>query len=398
MPYREERALEDAAFGQGFTPTRIFSLMLPVWQVEVKATVTEGRPYELIERFLERGIAEGGLGTVPELAAFFALDEALVDRAMRFLAAIGHVSARDGRLWLTDLGVRSHRDQRCYTVEREDRRKLYFEAFSSQPLSRPYYDTNVVTLLSLAEAKEAKTGNAYAFPMLVAVDGFRHEALAELAGLADRDHYNLPDRIDRPESLRETIVHLPLFVVRARDLRGRVRHLAYSQAGDSADPELSELCERNPDIAAVLDSEERESPPDRQRTRMEDWLKRRNLDGHRVTRNDHGAWEVTLPAEAFEPAGTVPVARLGSFVVLGTEVLHILCEDEETRRRTVLTRMDAYLTARFRLDAADVAARIARIGNQLGFAGLDPEGLRRLADDAGMASLAERLAKLKPSA
>src|SRR4051812_19990309 len=94
--YPEERALEDAVYRVGVRPTRIFALLLPVLCVEIEATVTDGEPYELIDRYLGRAIAEGGLHTTVELADFLALDEVLVDRALRFLTAIGHVTITEG--------------------------------------------------------------------------------------------------------------------------------------------------------------------------------------------------------------------------------------------------------------------------------------------------------------
>ncbi|MEK8173612.1 AAA domain-containing protein [Streptomyces sp. M19] len=89
---------EDAAFGQGIAPTRLYALLLPVWEVEVRADITEGEDFFLIDRFLERGLRHGGLRTVDELATFFALDRALVAQAVRFLTAIGHLQESSGHL------------------------------------------------------------------------------------------------------------------------------------------------------------------------------------------------------------------------------------------------------------------------------------------------------------
>lgn len=224
MPYTVERALEDVVFGLGMEPTRFSRLLLPVWEVEVRSTTTDGRPYELIDRYLERGMAEGRLSTVAELARFFALDLALVDRAVRFLVAIEHVSVCDGVLALTELGLRSQRDQVSYRVTREDRRKLYFDGFGSRPLSRRYYDSGAVTFLTGHELTEQRTGPR--FLRLAALSGFRRTALAELAAQRDRDYYNLPARIDQPESLGEECVFLPLYVFRAVDSSGEARLLA----------------------------------------------------------------------------------------------------------------------------------------------------------------------------
>jgi hypothetical protein len=59
--FPEQRVLEDAAYVRDTEPTRIFALLLPVWSVTIEADITEAEDYELIDRFLARGIAEGDL-------------------------------------------------------------------------------------------------------------------------------------------------------------------------------------------------------------------------------------------------------------------------------------------------------------------------------------------------
>ena len=108
--YPEERALEDAAFTHGLMPTRIFALLLPIWRVDVRACVTAAEPYALIDRYLELGIGTAGLDSVTGLAGFFGLDDVVVERPLRFLAGIGHVTMGGGRVALTELGQRSVRD------------------------------------------------------------------------------------------------------------------------------------------------------------------------------------------------------------------------------------------------------------------------------------------------
>ena len=49
----------------------IFALLLPVWRVDVQATVTDAEDYALIDRYLERGIASAGLDTRRSLASFW---------------------------------------------------------------------------------------------------------------------------------------------------------------------------------------------------------------------------------------------------------------------------------------------------------------------------------------
>ncbi|WP_410622309.1 hypothetical protein [Amycolatopsis sp. cmx-8-4] len=395
MRYPEERVLEDAAFGHGLTPARVFAVLLPVWQVEVRATTTDGRPYALIDRYLERGIAEAGLGTVGELAAFLALDEALVDRALRVLGRLGHIRTRDGRIELTELGTRSHRDQVCYIVEREDRRKLYFDGFRSFPLSRAHYDAGVVTFLSPQDIPAATSGDRNRiFKMLHTTRGFRREALMELAGRPDRDYFNLPLRIDRPESLGEECVYLPTFIVRALEPGGRVRHLVYSQASDAADPDLGELCETTPEISFVLESDAAASSAARAETRITEWLRRMSLEDCRPVRSAHGAWRVVVPAKSFEPQGRVPLHKLGSFVVSGTDLLHIWCTDRKTRERALLERVDLFLGRRTRSGADKVKNQAARMVRQLELGAVGLPEIRDLAVGAGFRDLAARLGEV----
>ncbi len=395
LRYPEERALEDAAFGQGLTPTRVFAILLPVWQVEVRATTTDGRPYELIDRYLERGIAEAGLGTTAELAGFFALDHALVDRALRVLHRIGHLQVAGGRLALTDLGRQSHRDQVCYVARREDRRKLYFDGFRSAPLSRAYYDAGVVTFLTVDEipAATAKEG-ARTYRMLHTTHGFRREALAELAGRADRDHYNLPVRIENPESLGEECVYLPMFVVRATDPAGRIRYLAYTQANDVADPELGALCEATPEIIGVLESDARATTTEQTEARITAWLAGKGITDCPPTRTAQGGWRVVLPARSFRPDGPVPLAKMGSFAVLGTDLVQLWCVDRGARERAFLERLDAYLGRAARGDVERTKTRVTRIVHQFSLGDLGLGEIREMAERAGSGRLADRLAAL----
>ncbi|SDY45114.1 hypothetical protein SAMN05421504_105592 [Amycolatopsis xylanica] len=387
MPYPIERALEDVVFGRGLEPARACRLFLPVWQVEVKSTTTEGRPYELIDRYLERGIAEGALSTVADLARFFGLDEPVVDRAVRFLVAIEHLHVSDGRLTLTELGARSHRDQVSYRVTKEDRRKLYFDGFGSRPLSRRYYDAGTVTFLAGHEVGEHSR-----FLPLTTVTGFRREALAELAALPDRAHYNLPVRIDGPESLGEECVFLPVYVVRAVDSRG-ARLLVYSQAGDEADPDLGAIVERTVTIAAALDNEERGARPDEEERKILSWLEKKGVDGKPV-RQRHGSWQVVLPSSAFAPGGSVQLNKLGSFELFDSALVHLWCEDEQVRTKALLSRLQAYLGPWLRGRARDVEGRISRIARQLGFDGLDVADVQEMAERAGNRTLVGKLQAL----
>lgn len=389
--YPEGRALEDTAYGYGLVPTAIFSILLHVWSVEVEATVTESEPYDLIDRYLERGIAEAGLGTAEELADFFALDVVLVDRALRFLTAVGHVRQDGGRLALTDLGAASVRDGVRYSITLRDRRKLYFDGFGSRPLTRPYYDSRKVTLLTVDEA----AAQAPKFWMVESRRTFRREALAELAIHPDRDRFNLPAKIDRPQPVSEEWAYLPMRVVRARAPGGGgTHHLAYTQVGDTADQDLSDLVARTPELVGVFDNDEWSRRSALDDAKANEWLGKRGVRGHRVTRLDDGTWRVTLPAASFGPDRPLPVNKVGSYVVIGSGFFHVWCDDEKTRRRALLERLDSYLGARTRADHVDAENLIQQVVRQLRLGRLDMPAIRQMAADGGRKGLAAQLGRL----
>lgn len=390
--YSEARALEDVTLWQGAVPTRIFAILLPLWRVEIRATVTQGEDYALIDRFLERGIALAGLDTPVALADFLGLDEIVVDRALRFLAAIGHLAAQDGRLALTDLGQRSVRDDKRYLVTRQDRRVLYFDAFESRPLTSPYYDA-AVTLLSPGQAQEVTAGGWPRFRPLASTHGFRPEALAELARHSERQRFNLPERLDEPEVLGAAEhAFLPMYLVRAIESDQQVRLLAYTQAGDSADLDVSAMCERTPEISWLIQTEDASAPDFPENAAR--WLEGLKLGSYRPERMPGGTWRATLPRSAFGPGAALSLVTVGSFVVRGRDILHVWCDDVGVRRRTLLERVDFYLSYRARPDRAGTEARVSQLARllDLGTVGL-PE-LRQMAIAEGKGGLAAQLASL----
>jgi hypothetical protein len=395
MSYPEERALEDVAYRLRARPTRIFAILYPVLSVEIKAEVVDGAPYELIDRHLERAIAYGGLRSTEELAAFLSLNSVLVDRALRFLTAIGHV-VHDGRgLGLTPLGMRSVQENRRYEVTLQDRRKLYFDAFGSRPLPRACYDERLVSLLpfdALAGVESRRSGPRFQ-PIHYAGD-LRPQAVDELARLSDRDAYNLPAEIHRPEIVAAPEKrYLPMFVVRALE-GANVRHFAYTQADDEADQVMTGLCERTGDIFETLEHEEHFIGSDQDDGWASGWLRRRGFTDLRLARGRSAIWRYTAQARAFDRGGAFSLTKLGSFVVIGNSFFQVWCADERTRRRALLERMDLYLSARAKPKRSDVESRVARISLQLELDQVDVPRLAEMARRAGRSGLATQLDQL----
>jgi hypothetical protein len=402
--YPEERALEDVAFGRGGTPTRLCRMLLPVWHADVRATIYDSEPYELIDRYIDAAVARGGLETVPELAGFFGLDEVVVDRAVRFLVAIGHLSQDPvtGRLAVEDLGRMSVQEGKRYRRELEDRRKLYFDGFKSRPLTRPYYDERAVTFVDAAGLQAAMAehdGPGFTPVQPIPVTAFDPSALSSLETMPDRDRFNLPAQVIAPSLVGPpSQVFLPAYVVRAQ-LASRVEYLAYTQASNEVDAEWSRVCSEVAEIAGVVENEDLAGAASRENGREEDaarnWVSRRFSGRFDLTRWD-GLLLATLPASAFTGSGEsgesgVPLSKLGSFAMMNTWFFRLWCDDVPLRRRALLERVDSYLGARTRMDPADVTGRLERFGWQLGFDQMTLGQLRELARKAGKHALAAQL-------
>jgi len=399
IKYPEERALEDVAFGRGGRPTRLCRMLLPVWLADVRATIYDSEPYELIDRYVDAAVARCGLETVAELAGFFGLDEVVVDRAVRFLVAIGHLS-RDpatGRLVLEDLGRMSVLEGKRYRRELEDRRKLYFDGFTSRPLTRPYYDERTVTFVDATRLRAALAehdGPGFTPVQPIPVTGLDPSALSSLETMPDRDWFNLPAQVVGPSLAGPpSQVFLPAYVVRVQ-AADRVEYLAYTQAADEADPEWSAVCSTVPEIGGVVENENlagRENGGEEDAARK--WVSRRFSGRFDLVQREDGLLHATLPAGAFTGSGEsgVPLSKLGSFVMMNTWFFRMWCDDVPLRRRALLERADSYLGARTRIDPADAARRLERFGRQLGFGPLPLGELRELARKAGKRALAAQL-------
>jgi hypothetical protein len=393
MPFPPERVLEDAAFGQGMVPTRLYALLLPVWQVEIRADITEGEDFSLIDRFLERGLRHGALHTVDELAAFFALDRALVAQAVRFLTAIGHLRESGGRLSLTPLGQRSVDDDIRYVVTHQDRRKLYFEALGRTPLGRDHYDEEVVTLLSGDTLEQALRGDSYPrFTPILAISGFDRSALDRLKERKDRARFNLPVGLDALESLGEELVHLPVYLVRGRD---GVLVYGQARAGTAHDPELSEVCARTPHLINTLDNEEAGEDADERVLRAaRKWLQDRDLHTIAPERDDDGTWSVSLPSAAFGEHG-LRESRIGTYQVAGTRFFRVWCPAETPRKRALLDRLNQRLGARRQVTRQEAEELVARLARQLRLEVPTLSRLRAGAEKSDLTGLAAQLSRLE---
>lgn len=409
IKYPEERAVEDVAFRMGLTPTRLCRVLLPVWRADVRATIYDSEPYDLIDRHLESAIARGRLGSVAELAEFYGLDQAVTGSASRFLESIGHLYLdEDGRLALSDIGLRSVQEGKRYTRALEDRRHLYFDGFTCQPLTSAFYDDRAVTFLDgpgLAEliaetgpgAGQSPARDAFT-PVITIPPALGPEALSALDRLPaqERSRFNLPEQVIAPSLAGPPEqVYLPAYVVRAVDQGGVVGYVAYTQASHEADPEWSQVCSVAEEVAILVENEYQSGRDEGEENAARRWVERRFAGRFDIGWRD-GLLVATLPATAFAGAGSdgLEPRRIGSFIKMQGWYFRVWCDDERMRRRALLDLADSYLGARSKISRDQAARRLAGFGRQVDFGPLSPAEIEKLARDSGRKALAAQLEKL----
>jgi hypothetical protein len=332
--YNPERAL-DRMLSIGVTPVRVFSVLFPLWEVEVIGTQRHSRPYEMLELFVERGIEEGRFHSGADLAAFFGLEQGLVEKMLIFLQQIGHVQRVGDRLSLTTFGQESLKAGVNYR-NMETRRKLYFDAFRSRPLPQEHYR---LPILSETEAMMCPDRRYY---RLFSFQPWQTESLAALARHPERTRWNLPDEV---RDLRETAVnlaYLPMYIFEARErvaaAHFAARYLVFTRVRDLRDPFFEEIINSDPNLISPLVAE----ALDKVQALMERELADRGLDSRRfrLTELAPDAWRAIVSAEAFLSSQVrLSLADIGRHLPVRGYFLQIWCDDPTLRRDAALDQM-----------------------------------------------------------
>ncbi|WP_307961625.1 hypothetical protein [Salinispora arenicola] len=247
--YPAQRAIEHAVTVPGVRPARLFPVLWPLWQVETAAQVYDEQAYEVIDRFLVRGILEAGLHRSADLAAFYGLPTSLVERCLAFLTLIGHVRNTEGLVTLTPLGESSARADVRY-VPKESRQQLLVERFTARPLPRSHYQGSL-SLLPTPHVPAERVSDGSRFAPLFSSSTFRPEIVTQLGEQPDRFDFNLPKQLRNLRVLGHQDAYLPAYLI--EDADGRL--LAYSGVHGERDTFLESLCDRVPLIRTLIAAE-----------------------------------------------------------------------------------------------------------------------------------------------
>jgi hypothetical protein len=317
--------------------------LLPVWQAEIRATVSDSEPYEVFDRFLTLGIADAGLTTPQALADFLDVERSIVDRALTFLTTLRHVQRDGDTLTLTDLGRSSARDGVRYVVK-EDRRQLYFNGFTTAPLPASHYAG--ITYLSaprLRDGMEFRAVGCHA--------PFDATQVQALLRRPDRRDLNVPNGLSDATVLSVEQRWLPAYLVQDA---GPLGLQVFTMAVEGRDTHLERVCAHLRE--ALREEPDRKDPVAAWRSWLDDC-------GHpdiAVQRTARGALRAVLPAHAFIGDGAFKLYQLGSFETRQRAFLQLWCADATLRRTAVLDRILTMVRARRIKSHAELAVHLAQ--------------------------------------
>jgi hypothetical protein len=362
IPYPVDRALDAIADQPGIRPVRVHRMAFPLHVAEVSATVATREPFDLLDRYVGLAIADCAFRSVAEISGYLGITRDVVDRVLRFLGEIGHVTGADGALALTELGFRAARDETRYTPK-EDRLKLYFDGVRCSPLPSRLYGRGVRVLDRAAALSQRR------FRLLEPATGFSTAAVITLAARPDRSDYNLPDEHEDLRLLGNDRAFLPCYLIRAVASAG-YQSLVFTAADSTAsDPYLEEILRSWPTFEQAIVTEDNSQTG--LRAELSRWLDERNMSIEQLSLAGEAVPRLVLPARHFPAAdapvkakGEFPLRQVGSYLTPHSFVLQLWCQSMEVRREAALQRALEYADSS-RHDEADVTAFLRQVSARL---------------------------------
>jgi hypothetical protein len=365
--YPARRAVEQATSIPGTRPSRLFPVLWPLWQAETTASIYDEQAYEIIDRFLIRAVIDTGLHRVDDLATFFGIPEALVQRCLQFLSTIGHVREDAGTVTLTELGRYSAREGIRYEPK-ESRQEILIEQFTGQPLPRSYYQGSVPVFFS-TEIPDDRLADRSRFVPLFARTTFRPEMVETLTERPDRIELNLPRQLRGLRFTGKRDAYLPAYIIETVG----TGLLVYTALTAERDAFFEDVCRQVPDIAELISAEVKASP----REIWTEWLADSKAGPGTLHQLPSGLWRVTLRATAFGPDAKLSLSKVGSYELRQRHFLQLWCDDAGLRRRALIERALAMTSASDITSAADLRQRVTALAKQLE---IDEPGLTDLSE------------------
>lgn len=341
---------------------RVFPVYFPIWAVEIEASQKSREKYQLIDKYVERGISQACLHTTRELAAFLGIEQRLVEKAVNLLSGIGHITETNGWLYLTPLGVESLKDQQKYSLL-ETHRLLYVDRFLAQPLLTKHYDSRNMQFLS--DGALPTRHKDQRFQRLYSPKRWDNSILTALERNEKRTQYNIPDEVTDLKLIRHDELYTPVYVFETRKLGQNTQelyYLVYTGLQEMQDPFFEQIVNSSSDIRAQLQEEEEKDLA----YLWEKYVTERNISVKRLAQQANGSWQLCLLANDLQSSKSQKAfSDIGKFWTQKGYFLHIWCDDEEIRWNAALDQTLDFIERKRQATVSELNDYILLRGNIL---------------------------------
>gem|GEM_PF-1938692 len=392
--YSHYRAL-DQVQDMGFIPVRLFRVLYPLWRVHVEGQQRVATDFDELEWTLERGIQDGGLHSVAELASFFGLEQAFVQRMVNFARGLGHISSDDSLFKLTALGTASVQDRARYE-DQTTNAELYFDALGSIPLSMEHYKIPILEALP----PEGKTP----FQAFYQFDHtWNEDALAKMMMSPEKSRFNLPDEVISSHLISRDPVYMPVYFVEAHENKpaSPLRLLVFSQVRGLRDTVIEDAVNRDPLVYRTL-----KAKTDSRFESVRKYFERSGLKKDAWYLNENGPQgaqvmvdgQVFIPGSDLEDAesGRLTLRSVGRYALIYDWCIWVMCDDASIRTQAAAEQLLEWLQGVNTQPAAgEINRKFISLCERLKIPRLPVKDALALARKIGLSRAAERLEELE---
>ena len=390
--YSHYRAL-DQVQELGFIPVRLFRVLYPLWRVRVEGRQRIATEFDELEWVLERGLQEAGLSSLPELAAFFGLDQAFVQRLVNFARGIGHLAGDDSHLSLTELGAASVRDRVRYE-EQKTNAELYFDALGNRPLSAEHY--KIPILESLPPAGKTPFQAFYQFD-----HAWNEDALNKVLNSPEKKNFNLPEQVSAAQLLNREPAYMPAYFIEARENKpsSPLRLLVFSQVRGLHDTVLEEAVNHDPMVYRAL-----KAKTDSRAESVRRYFEQSGLKKDAWYLNENGPLgaqvmvdgQVFLPGADEDESGRLTLRSVGRYTLIYDWCIWVMCDDANIRKQAAAEQLLEWLQgANAQPASEEITRKFVNLCQRLKIPLLPAKEVLALARQRSLGRAAERLEELE---
>jgi len=322
--YSHYRAL-DVVQELGLIPVRLFRVLYPLWRVRLEGQKRIATEFDELEWYLERGLQEAEFRSARELATFFGMESALVQKLIGRARASGHLSGDDEHLSLTELGLASLQERVRYEVQTTST-ELYFEALGNQPLSAEHLKVPILDSLPEKTPFQAFYHFDQRWP---------EAALTQRLKSPEKQRLNLPDEVQTVQLLNPEPAYLPAYFIEARENKpsSSPRLLVFSQVRGLHDTVLEEAVNRDPTVYRAL-----KAKTDSRAEAVRHYFERSGLRKDAWYLNENGPWgaQVMVDGQVFLPgsedeneSGRLSLRSVGRYTLIYDWCIWVMCDEVE---------------------------------------------------------------------